>query len=264
MCFGTNFAAWEADCVRNLVAAEGRPALLLVDRRPNPRKKPGPFWTRLRNLLRMKRKLWTLYERFRVDPRTTSLRRTDLADLLGGVPQRDCEVVRKGKFAEYFQPEDVAAIHEADLDFVLRFAFGIIRGEVLNAPRYGVWSYHHGDEERYRGTPSGFWEIYRSDPKTGVILQRLTDRLDGGVILKKCLFDTIDYSYPLNRDATLYGATHWPVEVCADLRAGNAPYFENPPSKTSAPVTVAPDDGQMIVFTARILWNALRHRLRAG
>src|SRR5580658_3378330 len=264
MCFGANFAIWEADCVQKLIAAEGPPALLIIDNRPNPRKTPGPLWSRIQNLLRMDKKIWTVYERFRVDPQTKSLRRTEVPGLLSGVPRIECEVIRKGRFSEYLGSEDIEAIRAYDLDFVLRFAFGIIRGEILQTPRYGVWSFHHGDEERYRGTPSGFWEIYKGDPKTGVILQRLTDRLDGGVILKKHLFDTIDYSYPANRDATLFGAAHWPAEVCCDLRTGNAAYFDSPPSKTSAGVTAAPTDKEMMVFAARMLRNVLRHRLRGA
>jgi hypothetical protein len=261
MCFGTNFAAWEAECIRKLLAVDNvHSCLLIVDNRPNPVKPPAPFWTRARNLLRADKKLWLLYERLYSDPRTVALRRTDAADLLAGVPRVECEIVRKGKYSEYFKPGDVAKIREYNLDFILRFAFGIIRGEVLQAVRYGVWSFHHGDEERYRGTPSGFWEIYQGDPKTGVILQRLTDRLDGGVVLKKHFFDTVDYSYPANRNATLFGASHWPAEVCRDIQKGEAAYFENPPSKTSAPVTMAPVDWQMIVFLIRILNNALRRR----
>jgi len=85
----------------------------------------------------------------------------------------------------YFNAEDVATINKKDLDFILRFGFNIIRGEILNAARYGVWSFHHDDERKYRGSPPGFWELYYRDPVTGSILQRLTDRLDGGIVLKR-------------------------------------------------------------------------------
>ena len=51
------------------------------------------------------------------------------------------------------------------------------------------------DLEHYRGMPPGFWEVYRGDPVSGVTLQRLTDRLDGGVVLRRGWFKTIDKSY---------------------------------------------------------------------
>jgi len=44
---------------------------------------------------------------------------------------------------------------------------------------FGVWSWHHGDEDKYRGGPPAFWEIVNADPVTGALLQRLTERLDG-------------------------------------------------------------------------------------
>jgi hypothetical protein len=42
-----------------------------------------------------------------------------------------------------------------------------------------VWSYHHGDNEFYRGGPPHFWELYEKAPLSGVILQVLTEELDG-------------------------------------------------------------------------------------
>ena len=40
--------------------------------------------------------------------------------------------------------------------FMLRVGFNIIRGEILNVPKYGVWSFHHDDEVKYRGGPAGY------------------------------------------------------------------------------------------------------------
>ena len=262
MSFGTKFARWQAECIYKLLAAEGvQPSLLIIDRRPTSVTTPNPLRTRVSNLLHADKKLWVLYERLRVERRTRALQQVDLSDALKGVPHLHCEVIRKGKFSEYFKAEDMAAIRGYDLDFIVRFAFGIIRGEILEAARYGVWSFHHGDEEHYRGGPYGFWEIYHGDAKTGVVLQRLTDRLDGGIILKKQLFETVNYSYPANRDRVLLSATQWPAEVCRDLQRGEAAYFDSAPSKTSAAITVAPTDRQMLVFAVRILANAVRRRL---
>lgn len=91
-------------------------------------------------------------------------------------------------------------------------------------PRYGVWSFHHDDKMRYRGGPPAFWEIYRRDPHTGVVLQRLTERLDGGVVLRKRAFDTVLHSYTKNRDVGLFGGAAWRAEVCRDLLAGKGEY----------------------------------------
>src|SRR5262249_2645728 len=148
------------------------------------------IWKNLKRVFRFGRVLWTAYIRLFPEDCLSSGRPVDMSRLFAGVPSIACTVIRKGKFAQYFRPEDVTLIRAFDLDFILRFAFGIIRGDILQAARYGVWSFHHGDETRFRGSPPGFWEIYFNEAVTGAVLQRLTERLDGGIILQRCFVAT--------------------------------------------------------------------------
>ena len=108
--------------------------------------------------------------------------------------------IHKG-ISTYFPDDDIVKIKSYDLDFILRFGFDIIRGEVLNSAKYGIWSFHHDDERVVRGGPPGFWEFMRKIPRNGVILQQLTDELDKGLILRRLQFDTTLHSYKfhLNR-----------------------------------------------------------------
>jgi hypothetical protein len=168
-----------------------------------------------------------------------------------------CRTTKKGKFSEYFNETDIAIIREFNLDFIIRFAFGIIRGEILNVARYGIWSFHHGDEQRYRGAPPGFWEIYNGDAVSGAILQRLTDRLDAGVVLKKGFFKTVDYSLSRNLDAIYSDCARWPTQVCVDICNECATYLNNPPTETNAPVLHFPSNGQFLKFLGKILRNGL-------
>ena len=46
-----------------------------------------------------------------------------------------------------------------------------------------MWSYHFGDDDEYRGGPSGFWEMYERNPVSGVILRVLTDQPDVGRVI---------------------------------------------------------------------------------
>lgn len=79
-------------------------------------------------------------------------------------------------------PDDaVAAL--ADTDVAIRFGFGILKGEALTAPRYGVLSYHHGDVTEYRGRPAGFYEFVHGESIVGVTIQRLTETLDAGTVV---------------------------------------------------------------------------------
>jgi hypothetical protein len=250
MCNGATFPLWQARCLEALLKMEGvQPALLIVDGRPSP--PASSLWKRLKTLLTFRVSLFSLYNRYFVQRRAKATVPVDMKAALEEVPRIRCEVVKKGKFSEYFTPQDVETIRGYSLDFVLRFAFNIIRGEILTIPQYGVWSFHHGDEQKYRGAPPCFWEIYRDEPTTGSILQRLTERLDGGVILKKDSFPTALHSYPRNRDAAHLLGTDWPAAVCRDILGGRAEYLAASPTSSSAPIYLKPANREMLVFGYR-------------
>jgi hypothetical protein len=252
MCNGTTFPAWEARCLEKLLAIDSvQPALLIVDAEA-PR--PPRYWRKLTNLRKL---FWHAYN-FIFARRSRTMRAVDMASAFAGTPSVSCTVTRKGSYSEYFTEPDIQEIHRHDLDFILRFGFNIIRGDILGAARYGVWSFHHGDETKYRGSPPCFWEIYHGEPVTGAILQRLTDRLDAGVILRKGFQKTIDTSYVRNRDALFFESTEWPAQVCADMRNGRSDYLQAAPSETSAPILYTPSNGNMVVFFLKVIRNIVR------
>ncbi|PSP55688.1 methionyl-tRNA formyltransferase-like protein [Halobacteriales archaeon QS_1_67_19] len=78
---------------------------------------------------------------------------------------------------------DRAVDRVAEADVAVRFGFGILKGDVLDAPEHGVLSFHHGDLREYRGQPAGFWEFVDGESTAGVTLQRLSETLDGGEIV---------------------------------------------------------------------------------
>ena len=121
----------------------------------------------------------------------------DVASQLAAMPRLD--VVPEGeRFVHRFSDEDVASIEAHELDVLVRFGFKILRGPILEAAKYGIWSYHHGDNDQYRGGPAGFWEVFENNPRTGVILQSLTESLDGGRVLGKTEIRTAENSATLN------------------------------------------------------------------
>lgn len=95
---------------------------------------------------------------------------------------------RKG-FLDIFGSKDSDKIKKQNLDIILRHEFGIIRGEILESSKYGIWSFHHGDNSINRGGPAGFWEKILKQPSVGVTLQKLTPELDGGFVIDKAFFN---------------------------------------------------------------------------
>lgn len=241
-----------------MASGHAEPALLIVNETPP---EAGTRWEKLRRRLARRDLLWTLFLRLFVVRKAKASRRESLADDLEGVPAFGVRVTRVGKWSEYFDKEDVDTIRDAELDFILRFEFGIIRGAILEAARYGVWSFHHDDEQVYRGGPPCFWEIYNGDPLTGSVLQRLTERLDGGVILHRGWFRTIDHSYARNRDQAYFGGADWPVRVCADIRGGITDHVDGEATASDAPVYRNPRGMQTILFALHLCVNFISNQL---
>ncbi|MGA8905849.1 MAG: hypothetical protein WB661_12670 [Candidatus Bathyarchaeia archaeon] len=254
MCNGTTLEEWQVRCIEHLLRiGNTRAVLLIVD---DAVASSSPFQTlkRAAKKTSSRRVMFDVYDRF--FSRSRAARRVNIAQFLSRATILRCRTVRVGRYSGYFTEEDVQTIRKFNLDFIIRFAFGIIRGEILRAARYGVWSFHHDDEEKYRGTPPGFWEIYNGDNVTGAMLQRLTDRLDAGVVLKRGFLKTIHYSYPRNRDSISYESARWPAQVCVDIRNGSAAYLNGVPSRTNGPIMRSPSNVQMIIFSLKVFRNA--------
>ena len=89
-----------------------------------------------------------------------------------------------------FHAEVVEAIRAKNLDVLVRFGFNTIPCGILAAARFGVWSYHYGDNDCYRGAPAHLWELVEHNPVSGVSLQILKEKRDDGKTLCKGLFAT--------------------------------------------------------------------------
>ena len=124
--------------------------------------------SRFRSALFGRNTLWHVYKRLFVAGRLQSAKRVNMSEELGDLPVLSCKATLRGKYSQYFTDGDVAAIRAHNLDFIIRFGFNIIRGEILRTAKYGVWSYHHDDLNKYRGSPACFWELYFGDPVTPV------------------------------------------------------------------------------------------------
>ena len=157
----------------------------------------------------------------------------------------------------YFSPEDVEKIKSFDLDFILRFGFDIVRGEVLKAAKYGVWSYHHDDERVVRGGPPGFWEFMRKIPANGVILQQLTDELDKGLIIRRLQFDTILHSYKAHLNRLLLESECLPLQACKDLIVNGK--LEPELSRSKAPIMHPPKNFQMLKYFWLCFWRKVAY-----
>jgi len=257
MCNGRRFPAWQAEAIRRLLDVPDIEVGLLIVR-DAPLGAAGKL-SRLRDWRHI---LWTMLNKGFIERRSRASRSVDLSERLEGVPEIVCHTEPVGEFGEKFSDADIATIREHALDFILRFSFGIIKGEILDVPRYGVWSFHHGDEREYRGRPPGFWELVDDKPTVGAILQRLTERLDGGVVLHRGSFRATPHSYRRTRDDAFLGSAVWPSIAARMIQNGDTSLAEAEPSTTDAPVKRDPANATMAAFlvqqAARFAVNQVR------
>lgn len=200
---------------------------------------------------------WRAYKRLRLS-KIDALQAVDMSDELEKLPRMKVAVSLKGKHSEYFSDEAVAKIRAANADVILRFGFNILRGEILTAARYGVWSYHHGDEQQFRGGPPGFWEMVRGVPVTGAILQRLTETLDSGVVLRKGYFRTIRKSYRAQLNQLLNGTTPWMKNALTDLHHGITRHAEAAPVSSQAKITRYPVNVRFVLAGVQQFFASLQ------
>jgi hypothetical protein len=177
-----------------------------------------------------KRFLYRLYLRLdaRMKPAPDPTAMVDCGDLLSGIEAIEVEPLGK-KFVHRFPDESLEIIRSKKLDVLIRFGFNILHGDILKSARYGVWSYHHGDNEFYRGGPAHFWELWEGSPLSGVVLQVLSEELDGGLALCKSLFATEGtLSVSRNRFTPYWGSADLIIRKLNELhRCGWESVLEN-------------------------------------
>ncbi len=252
LCDSLDLQRWQAECIRRVLAVTGVEPVLVVTRPATSSVKLPLIQQILNYPWRFALYLW--YRRKRFHP--VGYVREDMSTALAGVPRMECVPVTKGS-GQRFEPVDLAAIAVYRPDVLIRFGFGILQGEILSLPRHGVWSYHHGDEEKYRGQPPVFWEVVNGGTVVGAVLQRLTERLDAGFILQKGWFPITRGSLSATLDSVLLGSAGWSAQVCQDLLNGRSDAAVGVESKTTAPIRKYPDNITFLQF----LWRQNQNKL---
>jgi hypothetical protein len=146
--------------------------------------------------------------------------------LLSDIPTMKVKTIRK-QWSDYFHNEDIKEMGDHNIDIFIRCGFGILRGDILSAAKYGVWSFHHGDNLVNRGGPAGFWESMESWPETGSMLQILTEDLDGGQVLYRSFSCTDTMSVQDNKSGYFWKSLSFMTRKMQELHdLGEKTFFE--------------------------------------
>ncbi len=191
---------WVRRIINEITSSSIAQVVLVVQNKRGKEERESP-------LLRLwKRRNQLLYSAYtKLDTRLSSVspdafHKVSVKDLLVEVPVLDVAPLMY-KFTDRLGDEDLRLIKEYELDVAIRFGFRILKGEVLQVAKHGVWSYHHDDARVYRGGPPGFWEVMKDDPVTGSMLQILNEQLDNGRVIYRSWAPTINrFSVKKNND----------------------------------------------------------------
>ena len=190
---------WVREIVEQIQGSSYATVALIVENGAPDVRERGFARRLVKNRARIAYALYTRLDEWLFRRQPDAFTPASIAALVEGVPLVRVTPIKK-KFSDYFTPEDAQRVREHDLDVVLRFGFRILRGDALKLARYGVWSYHHGDNLVNRGSPPGFWEVMLGEPATGTVLQVLTDDLDNGRVIYRSHAPTDTRSVHRNKD----------------------------------------------------------------
>ncbi len=261
---------WVRRIISDLRATEGVEVALLIlnDSPPPPKRRFGRVGAWVRNRRYLLYAAYQRLDRWWFHPPNDPFESADVENDLRDVPRVHVRP-RMTKHCDYFEPADIDTIRGFDLDVVVRFGFRILKGDALDIARYGIWSYHHGDNRVNRGGPAGFWEVMEGNVVTGSVLQRLTDRLDDGEILYRTFSPTNTFSVAKNQVALYWASAFALPRVLRRLRTEQ--YDDLLLSRPEEPgwhgysnqLYVVPMNRRMAGLMVRLAGRYLREKARA-
>jgi hypothetical protein len=190
-------------------------------------------------------------------PQPNAFKNRDTKDLLHEVPVIKA-IPRQTKNSDFIENPTLEKIQATGLDVMVRLGFRILRGGILTAAKYGIWSYHHGDNFTHRGMPAGWFEVLNHHPVTGSILQVITEDLDNGDVLYRSWSGTDHLSINRNRNNFYWKSLAFLPRKLQELHRDGAEKFQarvartnEHPSFYSEQLYTTPTNREM----AKMLWN---------
>lgn len=243
--------------------------IVLVVKNATPRSDSGGIFQKVKNNL--PRLLYVAFSKFddRVNrAKPDAFEPQDMRKLLPNTSWITVSPVQKS-YSDYLTQDDATKIKSYNIDVFIRMGFRILRGEFLSCAKYGIWSYHHGDNRINRGSPPGFWEVMEGWPETGSVLQILTEDLDGGRVLHRSYSRTDSLSVRRNKNNCYWKALSFLPRKLEELhKLGEEEFLlrigqnNRHPTYYSRKLYSAPNNAKMFGLTIRLCVKAVLKSLQ--
>lgn len=256
-------AAWVWEAINQVKQVPNAQIVLaVINKTPKPSGKKSPFLYRLYR--------WADRKLFLKQP--DAFARKNLSSIPDWeVPEFQVKPIQK-KYSDYLDSETIEQIKSYQPDLILRFGFRILRGEILNLSRLGVWSYHHGDIETFRGGPPCFWEVIQGKEITGVVLQQLTEKLDDGLVIYQSYCQTDPLSVQRNANKVFWLSSSFMARVLRQIDVMGEEIWKKNLSESQksnprhSPILTPPEAEKMFQAWAELwgrnFWRKIRETFR--
>ncbi|HOW09261.1 MAG TPA: hypothetical protein PLX08_05585 [Bacteroidales bacterium] len=149
----------------------------------------------------------------------------DLSRLVNGINEIRVNTVRKS-VAEEFALTDIAAIRKFNPDVILKFRQGLLTGEILKLPRYGVWGFSMDTCKSNPGGEAGYNEVISENPVTRAELLILRDPVEKSMPISTTIESTCSYSVHLNRNKLYWRASLFIPRIIEGICRYGSSYLE--------------------------------------
>jgi hypothetical protein len=255
--------AWAWEMLNQIIQdAHGDIILCVLNNNPKPSGKKSPF----------------LYRVYRAVDRRIFLQEPDAFSkkdirTLTGWHAKELKVYPlQSTFSDKLREEDIQTIKSYQLDILIRLGFRILKGDILASAKYGVWSYHHGDNLVNRGGPPCFWEVILGIETSGSVLQILTEDLDDGKVIYRSWSSTDPLSVERNAQKVFWKSAYFIPRLVRLLALNGEGFLQKrqvalKPEIPSKPQFYKPPQNmvmlqQLVKLWGLNLWRKLRSRIK--
>ena len=263
-----NIPAWSYAMLENIKASSSGEIVLIVKNKQDAFSK-GSLFKRI--ISHRKRLLYLIFTKIETALFKTTPNAFELKDIRNILSINTVEVNPiKTKFRDEINDIDLKEIKDHNIDILIKMGFRILSGDVLKAAKFGIWSYHHGDNKVNRGGPAGFWEVLEKWPETGAILQILTEDLNNGVLLQKSYSVTDNISTTRNKNNYYWNALSFlPSKIEELYNLGEDVFFRRIEELNSSPqfysnrLYTAPTNKEMFVLGPKLALKYIFEKINA-
>lgn len=244
--------AWQIHCLQQLLLSGLAEAVVIIfNEKPVAKKKASKFLY----------KVYRLLDRKFFKPHLDAFQVASIYTVLDtSIPILPIQAIQT-TYRDEFSTNSLIEISSYKVDFILRFGFRILSGPILTLPKWGIWSFHHGNPEYYRGGPPAFWEVFEQKSSTGAVLMRLTEDLDQGYMLYESVTQTNPLSVDRNAQKIFWASSFFPVRVLKQLASNPFILDQNRLNGKIAPLKRDPGSRLMLYLFANHFYRTLKRKV---